>query len=94
MKKIISSIAVVALCFGTIAMIRSESAREQNPKPGTIPQITSAPYRDGIYQGKLAAEHGGNRRVPSGRWARQEDRAAFAAAFQQGCGTCHGVVAR
>ncbi len=94
MKKIISSIAVVALCFGTIAMIRSESAKEQNSRPGTIPQITSAPYRDGLYQGKLAAEHGGNSGVPSRRWAGQEDRAAFTAGFQQGCGTCHSAVAR
>jgi hypothetical protein len=93
-KKIISSIAVVALCLGTIAMIQSERASGQNLKPGTIAQITSAPYRDGVYEGKLAAQHGRQTGVPSGRWVRQEDRAAFAAGFQEGCATCHKAVVR
>jgi hypothetical protein len=93
MKKIISSISVVALCFGTVAMIHSEGARKENPKPGTIAQITSAPYRDGIYQGKLAAQHGSHAGVPRGRWAWPNDRAAFAAGFQEGCG-CHEAVTR
>src|SRR5262249_9961506 len=85
---------VVALLLGTIAMTQSERARGQNPKPDTIAQITRAPYRDGIYEGKLAAQHGKQVGVPTGRWARQEDRSAFAAGFQEGCGTCHRAVAR
>jgi len=94
MKKIISSISVVALCLGTIAMIPSAGAREQKAKPGTTPPITSALYRNATYERKLAAEHGGNRDVPSGRWARLGHRRAFATGFEQGCGTCHGAVAR
>ena len=94
MKKNISSIAVVALCLGTVAMTHSESARKQNSKTDTMAQATSAPYRDGLYEGKSAAEHAGNRGVPRARWAREEDRAAFAAGFQEGCGNCHGTVAR
>ena len=93
MNKIISSIGVVALCFGAMAMVHKGNTGAQL-KPGRTSQVTSAPYRDGLYEGKLAAEHGGNRRFRRARWAGQEDRAAFAAGFQEGCSTCHGTVAR
>ena len=94
MKKILTSIAVVALCLGTIAMIHSGNTGEAKLKPVTTSQVASAPYRDGLYEGKLAAENGVNRGAPRARWAREDDRGAFAAGFQEGCGTCHQVVAR
>lgn len=94
MNKIISSIGVVALCFGTMAMVHNRNSGKAKFKPVTTSQVTSAPYRDGLYEGKLAAEHRGNRGVPRARWARQEDRAAFVAGFQEGCSTCHRAVAR
>jgi hypothetical protein len=94
MKKILLSITVVALCLGTIAMIRSESAREQNPKPRSISQIANGPYRDGLYLGTLATKRGRHVGIPTGRWAQPEDRAAFAAGFQEGRSACYRVVAR
>jgi hypothetical protein len=94
MNKIVSSIGVVAWCFGTMAMMHNGNTGGAKLKSITTSQVTSAPYRDGLYEGKLAAEHGGNRGVPRARWSRQEDRAAFVAGFQEGCSTCHGAVAR
>ena len=94
MNKIVSSIGVVALSFGTMAMVHNGNTGEANLKLATKSQITSAPYRDGLYEGRLAAEYGANQGVPRARWARQEDRAAFAPGFQEGCSTCHRAIAR
>jgi hypothetical protein len=84
MNKTISSIGVIALCFGTMAMMHNGNTGGAKLKSITTSQVTSAPYRDGLYEGKLAAEHGGNRGVPRARWARQDDRTVFAAGFQEG----------
>jgi len=94
MNKILSSIGVVALCFGTMAMVDNRNSAEAKLTPVTTWQATSAPYRDGLYEGKLAPPHRGSRGVPRARWARPEDRAAFAAGFQEGCNSCHRTVAR
>jgi hypothetical protein len=94
MNKIVSSIGVVALCFGTMAMMHKGDRGGSKLNPVTISQVTSAPYRDGLYEGKLATDHRGNRGIPRARWARQEDRAAFVAGFQEGCNSCHRAVAR
>ena len=94
MNKIVSSIGVVALCLGTMAMAHNRNSAEAKLNPFTTSQATSAPYRDGLYEGKLATEHGGIRGIPRARWARQEDRAAFAAGFQEGCSSCHRAVAQ
>jgi hypothetical protein len=91
MNKMISSIGVVALCFGSMAMMHNRNLAEAN-RQVTAWQVTSAPYRDGLYEGKLSAERGANRGIPRARWARQEDRDAFVAGFQKGCSTCHGTV--
>jgi hypothetical protein len=44
---------------------------------------TNAPYRDGIYVGKLAQERGEQRQPSVGRWATQADREAFSAGYEQ-----------
>ncbi len=94
MNKIVSSIGVVALCFGTMAMVHSRNSEKAELNPVTMSQATSAPYRDGLYEGKLAPAHRRIRGVPQARWARPEARAAFAAGFQEGCNSCHRTVAR
>lgn len=43
----------------------------------------SAPYRDGLYLGKLAQERGEQRQPSVGRWANQTDREAFSAGYEQ-----------
>ena len=77
---------VIALCLGAaVAMIQSD--RGSNGWQSYSIQTTrasSAPYRDGLYLGTLAAAGGGEPRVSSGRWSREADRASFTAGFQQG----------
>ncbi|MEQ1352749.1 MAG: hypothetical protein ABLT11_01960 [Candidatus Acidiferrum sp.] len=43
----------------------------------------SAPYRDGLYVGRLAQERGEQRQPSVGRWATQADREAFSAGYEQ-----------
>jgi hypothetical protein len=43
----------------------------------------SAPFRDGLFQGKLAKQRGGRPRVSQSRWAFDEDQVSYAAGYQQ-----------
>jgi hypothetical protein len=77
---------VVALCLGA-AVGMSQSSRESNEwesSSNRIAPATSAPYGDGLYLGKLAAEHGDEFHISTGRWTTEADRASFKAGFQQG----------
>jgi len=82
MKKITMTITILALCLDTAAMMR-HTAGQQNP-PGAAFVKASAPYRDGMYLGRLAAEHGRPPRAPIGRWSRDADRSDFAVGFERG----------
>jgi hypothetical protein len=77
---------VIALCLGAaVAMIQSD--RGSNGWQSSSIQIaraTNAPYRDGLYLGKLAAARGGESHISTGRWMTEADRASFKAGFQQG----------
>jgi hypothetical protein len=44
----------------------------------------SAPFRDGLYLGKLAAQRGEPVHVATGRWSADNDRTLFAAGYEQG----------
>ena len=75
---------VIALCLGAaVAMIQSGSNGWQSSSVQTT-RATSAPYRDGLYLGKLAAAGGGEPHISSGRWTTEADRVSFTAGFQQG----------
>jgi hypothetical protein len=51
-----------------------------------IAYVTSAPYRDGLFQGKLARERGELGRVSAGRWSSQLDRSAYTDGYLEGFG--------
>ena len=77
---------VIALCLGAaVAMIQSGRGSDgwQSSSIQTV-RATSAPYRDGLYLGKLAAARGGESQISTGRWTTEADRASFKAGFQQG----------
>src|SRR5213595_2593847 len=46
-------------------------------------RATSAPYRDGLYLGKLAAARGGESQISTGRWTAEADRASFKGDFSR-----------
>ena len=50
----------------------------------TSESANNAAYRDGLQLGKLAAGRGNKPPAPMGRWTRTEDRASFAAGYDQG----------
>ena len=76
----------IALCLGAaVAMIQSDRGSDgwQSSSIQTA-HATSAPYRDGLYLGKLAAARSGESQISTGRWTTEADRASFKAGFQQG----------
>jgi hypothetical protein len=82
------------LTFATHAVQGARSMKE-TPETSVKPQAAgtsesrhidatlSAAYRDGLYVGKLAAQRGGQRLAPVGRWSTQNDREAFLAGYEQ-----------
>jgi hypothetical protein len=87
-------IVAASLTFTTHAVQGARSMNE-NQKTSVKPQdastsqspsinpLLTAAYRDGLYVGKLAAQRGEQRLAPVGRWARQNDREAFLAGYEQ-----------
>ena len=63
-------------------------AQSGNAVAGTdaIAYVTSAPYRDGLFQGKLARERGELGRVSAGRWSSRLDRSAYTDGYLEGFG--------
>jgi hypothetical protein len=51
-----------------------------------VMQASNAAYRDGAYQGSLAAKRNGPFHVAVGRWATTEDRASFSEGYRQAFG--------
>jgi len=51
-----------------------------------IAYVTSAPYRDGLFQGKLARERGELGHVSAGRWSSRLDRSAYTDGYLEGFG--------
>jgi hypothetical protein len=85
MKKLSLFTVVIALCLTAAAMIQNgRGSNGWQASKVDASRVTSAPFRDGFYLGKLAAERGGESHISSGRWATEADRAAFTAGFQQG----------
>jgi len=82
-KKFMSFVGVIELCV-VVAMIQAGHTRNQAPRSTTVIQSTSAPFRDGLYLGKLAAQRGPKPDVPTGRWSSDGDRTLFAEGFNRG----------
>jgi len=77
---------VIALFLG-VAVGMSQSGRESNGWQSSsirTARATSAPYRDGLYLGRLTAARGGESHISTGRWTTEADRASFKTGYQQG----------
>jgi hypothetical protein len=77
---------VIALCLGAATAMIQSGRRSDGWQSSSIQTVraTSAPYRDGLYLGKLAAARGGESQISTGRWTTEADRASFKAGFEQG----------
>jgi hypothetical protein len=75
---------MAALGMGTASLLRTDH-QNQFPNPNrNVAQITDAAFRDGLYLGRLAAEHGAEPHLAIGRWSALEDRSSFTAGYQEG----------
>jgi hypothetical protein len=76
---------VIALCLSAAAAMIQSGRTSDGGQISSIQTVraTSAPYRDGLYLGKLAAARGGESHISTGRWTTEADRASFKAGFQQ-----------
>jgi len=88
MKRLSLFACVALLCLGTIAALRTGSRTSYaGARPNVVDQATNGAYRDGLFLGRLAARRGDPGHTSVGRWAREADRPAFAAGYQQGYAT-------
>jgi len=76
----------------THAAMRQQATRSLAQSGKTISEgdavacVTGAPYRDGLFQGKLARERGEAGHISAGRWSSQVDRAAYSHGYQEAFG--------
>ena len=77
----------------THAAMRQQATRSLAQSGKTISEadavayVTGAPYRDGLFQGKLARERGEAAHISAGRWSSQLDRTAYSDGYQEGFGS-------
>jgi uncharacterized protein with FMN-binding domain len=81
---------VVAIAFVLCASAMAVRSNTLNSEPTAaetnVAQATNAAYRDGVYEGSLAAKRNGLFHVAVGRWATEEDRASFSEGYRQAFG--------
>ncbi len=78
MKKL--ALSALALFVMTASAMTVHNARRTSSRADVV---TNAPYRDGLYLGKLAAEQGSDAHIATTRWARSKDRDTFAQGYWQ-----------
>jgi hypothetical protein len=73
-----------AACFGTMAMLANSNGKVIAAAGVEARFAADGAFRDGLYQGKLAAERGQPPRVAIGRWNTEQGRAMFSAGYHRG----------
>ena len=85
--KLASMLLLGALVVGGKAL----SSPTRDAAPGSL---TDAPYRDGLFLGRLAAQRGAPNLPSLGRWSSAEDRAHFVLGYEQAYLETAGASAR
>jgi hypothetical protein len=83
-KRLSFFVLAIAICVATVAIMQSGRHNDFQNVNENASQAASAAFRDGLYLGTLAAEHGAARHMATGRWGRPEDRALFVTGYQTG----------
>jgi hypothetical protein len=90
------SMFVIVLALGTGADVAlGHGLHGRVDAPGIATKVTTdgasnAAFRDGLYQAKLARQRGSGAHIATGRWRSDQDRASFAAGYQQGFAQASG----
>ncbi len=87
-KKLSLRVFIIAIIVSAASGMLIERAGRLRPVSSRPDEATNAAFRDGLYQGKLVAEHGREARpsVGRGRWNSEQDRASFISGYLQGYG--------
>ncbi len=83
MRRLFVFAIMLTLCAGVAFMLRSAAPQDSFPNLHDDPAQTGAAFRDGLYQGELAARRGSTVHIASGRWATGADRSSFTNGYQQ-----------
>jgi hypothetical protein len=84
MKKLSTYAFAIVLGLGTTAVLAT-SGQTTQPAQGSEEQLSAdGAYRDGLYVGRLAAEHGQETHATIGRWSTAQDRSMFSAGYRRG----------
>jgi len=83
MNRISTCTLAIAVWLGTMALFANSknTVKPANPEASFA---TDGAFRDGLYLGKLAAEHGDPLRPAVGRWSTHQDRWMFGAGYYRG----------
>ena len=73
---------------GSTERARGRQASAQSTSPQNANRVAvqtmSAPFRDGLFVGRITCEHGNEPHISVGRWALENDRAFYASGYWQG----------
>lgn len=83
MSRISTCTLAIAVWLGTMALF-ANSKNTVKPVDLEASFAADGAFRDGLYLGKLAAEHGDPIRPAIGRWSAYQDRSMFTAGYYRG----------
>ena len=75
--------AALALTTLLMVTVSAGSVDTRVREPDRALPMHDAPYRDGLFQGRLAALRGGENRPSVGRWSSDDARAHFIQGYEQ-----------
>ena len=74
----------IVIALGTSATLALSNRTKPTTANAEARLAADGAFRDGLYLGKLAAQHGDPLHPAIGRWSRDQDRAMFAAGYRRG----------
>ena len=87
MRRLFLAAIALALCTGVAFLLRSSAHQDSFPNFDTKSENSAvqndAAFRDGFYQGGLAAGRGNPVHIARGRWVTEADQAGFTLGYQQ-----------
>jgi hypothetical protein len=84
MDRIFTFALVLAVSFGTTALLASGGTRASRQQTANAQLATDGAFRDGLYIGRLTAAQGRPSHPLIGRWSNEKDRASFVAGYRRG----------
>ena len=88
MRRLSAFVLVLAFGVGAAATlgswIRQDASFRVHRVNKDAGRTTNGAFRDGLYQGELAATRGSESHIAAGRWAAEQDRASYTEGYRQG----------